>query len=140
MKKTILEYSISFGICAVLTLILIAVKGTFTLTDPQTIYHYLTDSFFTTGVICAGLGLLVVLSNWGAFDFLIYGFIRFISLFKKDPNNIKHPTYYDYHVYRAEKDKPEFLYLVIIGFLFIGVSMIFLSLWYPLAEASKSST
>ena len=83
MVKKILEYSITFTLCALITFIIIAVKGTFSVTEARTAYHYLTDSFFVTGIICAAFGLLVMASNGGAFDFIVYGFSRFISLFRK---------------------------------------------------------
>ena len=130
MKKKILEYSISFVACAVVTLIVLAIRGVFTETDLKTIYRYFSDSFFTVGVICAGFGLLVAVSNWGAFDFIIYGFMRFISLFKKDHNDIKYKTYYDYSIARAERQKSEFLYLIIVGAIYIIVGAIFLYPYY----------
>lgn len=92
--------------------------------------RYFTDSFFAVGVICAGFGLLVFASNGGAFDIIVYGVARFFSLFKKKPNDVKYVTYYDYHIAKAERKKTEFLFLIIVGLVFIGISMIFLAQWY----------
>ena len=130
MKKRILEYSICVVVCAILTIILIATKGTFTEGDPKTVYKYLVDSFFTVGVIALSFGLLVVLSTWGAFDFIVYGVYRFITLFKRNHKDVKYESYYDYRTARAEKDKPEFLYLVVVGAVYIAVSLILLIYWY----------
>lgn len=130
MKKKILEYSISTAVCSILTFVLIWTKGTFTCESPKLMYKYLVDSFFTVGVVAIGFGLLVVVSNWGAFDFIIYGVYRFVTLFKKNHKDVKYQTYYDYHIARAEKEKAEFVYLVIVGAVFIAASLILLYFWY----------
>ncbi len=47
------------------------------------------------------LGCLILLSNYGAYDFLSYGFQQmFSSMFSKNPNK-----YHDYVEYRDEKNK-----------------------------------
>ena len=82
------------------------------------------DAFFAVGVICLGFGLLVAVTNWGAFEIIVYGFMRFISLFKKDPTDVK------YHVARAEKEKMSFLYFILVGSFYVIVSLILLYAWY----------
>ena len=130
MKKKILEYSITFFVCALLSFILLIVKGVFNNPPIKDLMHYFVDAIFVSGVLCLAFGVLVLASNGGAFDMIVYGMIRFFSLFKKDYNKIKYKTYYDYHIAKAERPKAEFLYLIIVGGLYIIVSLVFLYFWY----------
>lgn len=130
MKKKILEYSITFFICALLSFILLVVKGVFENPETKALMHYFVDSFFVSGILCLAFGLLVLASNGGAFDLIIYGVTRFFSLFKRDPTKVKYKTYYDYHIARAERKKTEFLFLIIVGSIYVIASMVFLCFWY----------
>ena len=105
-------------------------RGAFNNPEQKMLMQYFTDSFFAVGVITAMIGLLIFVSNGGVFDMLIYGVYRFITLFKKDHMKVKYQTFYDYRVAKAERKKSSFLFLVIVGALFVGISMIFLVLWY----------
>ena len=128
MRKKILEYSITFAVCALISFIIIAVKGTFSAETPRIAYHYVTDSIFTVGVLCTALGLMILAANGGAFEMLIYGISRFISLFRK--GKAKYHTFYDYQIARAERPRAEFLYFIVVGLAFIGISLIFLACYY----------
>ena len=130
LKKKILQYSITTVLCAVITFIVLVVRGIFKNPDTKTLMLYFTDSFFSVGIICAAFGLLIFVSNGGVFDMFIYGIYRFITLFKKDHTDVKYQTFYDYHIAKAERPKTEFLFLIIVGAMFVVVSMIFLILWY----------
>ena len=137
MKKKILQYSITFGVCAIISFIVLVIRGVFSTRDTKELMRYFTDTFFAVGVLCACFGLLIMVSNGGAFEMLVYGVSRFFSLFKKNPNKVKYVTFYDYHVARAEKEKPQFLYFIIVGAIYVGISLIFLYQWY---QAEPSST
>ena len=91
--------------------------------------HILCDAFFVPGVVILGFGLLVIASNGGTFDMLVFGTKKFINLFRKDVSKRMHETFYDYRTAKSE-NKGEFLYLIIIGLIFIVISMIFLALYY----------
>ena len=129
-KKRLLQYSITTGVCAIITFVLLIIKGVFNNPETKELMKYFTDSFFAVGIICAAFGLLVFASNGGAFDMLVYGVYRFLTLFKKNHTDVKYQTYYDYHIAKAERKKTEFLFMVIVGLLFVGISMIFLIFWY----------
>ena len=115
MKKTILEYAIATGVCALLAFIIATIGGIFTYQEKFRIYGLLCDGFFISGILFVCLGLLFFVYNNGFFDIIAYGFMRFFSLFKKDPRAVKYETFYDYHVAKAEKPKADFLYLIIVG-------------------------
>lgn len=142
-KKIILEYTITFGVCLILSFLVAVFQGLFKpyaevvaktnwniVNENQKIFFTLTNGCFSIGVVAVGLGLLVMASNGGAFDFIVYGIRRFISLFQKDINKIKYKTYYDYHMAKEGREKKSFLYMVFVGLFFIGLSLLFLVLYY----------
>ena len=129
MKRTILEYSITTGICLILAFLICVIGGIFSYTEQFRIYGLLCDGFFISGVFCLSIGILVFVHNNGVFDMLIYGMQRFFSLFKKNPKKVKYETFYDYTVAKAERPKSHFGFLLIIGGTFILISLIFLLLW-----------
>ena len=130
VKKKVLQYSITTGVCSVLVFLLLWARGIFKNPTAVQLYQYLTDSFFIVGILVAMIGLLIFVSNGGVFDMLVYGIYRFITLFKKDHTNVKYNTFYDYRVAKAERPKASFLFLIIVGVVFLAVSMIFLIFWY----------
>ena len=129
MKKTILEYSITTGICLILAFLICVISGIFSYTEEFRIYGILCDGFFISGIFAFAIGALIFVHNHGVFDMLIYGLQRFFSLFKKKPREQKYETFYDYSVAKAERPKADFAYLLIIGGTFIIISLIFLYTW-----------
>ena len=142
IKTKILQYVITFGACLLLCFIYVAIAGIFKdwqtvvndtgwkITNEQSkVFFLLSNAFFVIGVLCTAAGLLVVAANGGAFEMFVYGIKRFISLFKKDPSKVKFQTFYDYHVYRSQQPKQSYLFLILIGLLYIGVSIIFVFIY-----------
>lgn len=140
--KTVLRYVITFGICLILSFGLACLMGLFTPWEAvrdKTNWHIdseetknlfvLVNGLFSAGVITTCFGLLVLAADGGAFEMLGYGIRRFISLFQKDSNQIKFKTFYDYHVYHSSKPKAPFLYLVIVGLIFVAASLILLVIY-----------
>lgn len=129
MKKTILEYSISVGVCLILAFLICVIGGIFSYTEKFRIYGLLCDGFFISGIFAFSVGILIFVHNNGIFDMLIYGMMRFISLFKKNPKQNKYETFYDYSVAKAERPKAEYAFLLIVGGAFILISLLFLFIW-----------
>ena len=131
-NKTILKYTITFVSCAVLTLVYFLIFGLFKQTDTKEFYRILINGFFSVGIIVACFGGLVMVANAGAFDFIVYGIGRFFSLFKKNPNDVKYKTYYDYRVAKAEaqEDRESMLFLIIVGLIYVAISLIFIPFYY----------
>lgn len=129
MKKIILRYSITFGIGLIAAFLIMISKSIFSQESSRDVFRILTDAFFVPGVVICGYGLLVMASNGGTFDMLTYGIKRFFSLFQRDINKVKHKTFYEYRMAKQENKNP-FWYLVIVGLVLIGISMIFLILYY----------
>ena len=135
MKKTLLEYGITTLVGLLITFLLLWSKGIFTETDLKEVYKYWVDSLFTSGVLISCAGAIVVVSDGGAFDMLVYGMYRFFSIFRSKPNDVKYKTFYDYRVARSDKEKHGFWYLVIVGAIFIIASLVILYFWYQIPEA-----
>ena len=129
MKKHILEYVITFSAGLLVSFLIAVLSGVFKYQEAFRIYAAICDGFFITGVLIVAVGLLLFINNCGFFDIISYGFMRFISLFKRNPRENKYDTFYDYRVAQAEKPKVEFGYMLIIGIFFLLVSVVFLVLW-----------
>lgn len=144
VTKRILQYSITTVVCALLTFLLAIAFGLFTdletmvktygdnyVNETAKVFHILCSASFVVGVLTACIGGLVFIDNGGFFDIIFYGMYRFFTLFnfKKHPNEIKYPTFYDYHVAQQQKPDTDFLFLVIVGVFYIALSMLFLYLW-----------
>lgn len=141
-KTIILEYTITFGICLILGFLVALLQGIFKpyaevvaktnwniANEFQKVFFILCNSAFVVGVICTSLGLLVFVADRGAFDMLIYGVRRFISLFQKDVNKIKYKTFYDYRIAKEGRPKRGFFYMVAVGLFYIGLSLLFLLIY-----------
>ncbi len=129
-KKKIIEYAITFGVCAILTFAYIAIGGIFSPADIKEALKILINGFFSIGIICLCFGLLVICSNNGAYDLIVYGVVRFFSLFSKNQNRIKYHTYFDYHLAKQAEEDRSFSYFLVVGGFFIFVSLVILIFWY----------
>ena len=145
VKKRLLEYSITIVACALLTFLFAIALGLFTpletmvakygdnyVNETAKLFHILCSATFMSGLLCVCFGGLVFINNGGFFDIIFYGLYRFFTLFnfKKHPDKVKYPTFYDYRLVQDEKPDTDFLFLLIVGAFYIGLSMLFLSLWY----------
>ena len=146
VKTKILQYSITIGVCLILSFVLATLGGIF---KPWEVLHeetnfdfnsdltkcmfLLTNSTFAVGVIALGIGLLILAANGGAFEMFVFGMGRFFfmigSLFTKKKRKPKFETFYDYHVYHSEKPKTPFLFLIVVGIAFIALSILFLLIY-----------
>ena len=105
MKKGgFLKYLITFGVCAVLTFLYLLIEGVFVKTTVADVLQVTVNGFFSIGIVTVCFGLLVFISNNGAFDFFAYGIRRFFSLFQKNPNKVRYKTYFDYHEAKQEEE------------------------------------
>ena len=127
--KTLSKYLITFSIGLGVALLIMISKNIFTETDQQQVYQILSDSFFVPGVVITGFGLLVFASNGGAFDMLTFGMKKFFSLFKKDLSGITKETFYDYSMAK-HGEHLSFAYMIVVGLILIGISIIFLMLYF----------
>ncbi len=93
------------------------------------IMKILTNAFFVPGILILGFGLLIIASNGGTFDMLVYGTKKFFDMFRKPQYRKITDTFYDYR--KAKQETPiEFMYMILIGLGFIIISVVFLILYY----------
>lgn len=104
-------------------------KGILSKTELSEIYHILCDGFFVPGIILLGFGLLVIASNGGTFDMIVFGTRKFFDLFRRNPSTKLTSTFYEYRKAKSEA-KLEFLFLIIPGLVLLIISMVFLILYY----------
>ena len=128
-KKTLLMYLVSFVVGAILSLIIFWVNDLFKQTVPQTIYRLLSNGFFFAGVLLAGSGALVWLSNEGTFNFLSYAVQKLLSRFI---HTMKAGTmsYSEFVVFQNDRKKAPFGFLIFVGFAYILVAGVFALLSY----------
>lgn len=123
--KIIYKYLITGGIGLLIAFAVAVSKNIFFAKELVDVIEILIDSFFVPGILLFCFGLLVLATNGGTFDMLAYGMARFISLFKKEPNDVKFKTFHEYTLAKHEENRP-FGYLVIVGLIFIIISIIFI--------------
>ena len=73
--------------------------------------------------------MLLFCANQGAFTMLSYGMRRFFSLFKRNYSRDVNDTYANYKLAKLENPK-SMGYLLIVGAVFIAISLIFLIFYY----------
>ena len=123
------RYLITAAVLAVFTLLIALMQGAFAEVTQETLDLYgvtelqfrcqqWSNAFSVSGVLTVCVGLLVVVSNGGAFDMLSYGIKSVFRLFKKDPIDRKYGGFYEYTQARRQK-KRSFWYLVIVGAVFV---------------------
>ena len=118
LKKYIITLLIGF---AAVALILWA-KDIFAQTEPVKVFHILSDAFFAVGVVITSAGLLVLSSNEGTFDIVVYGMSSFLDFFRKQSKK-KYETFYDYRASRQEK-KLSFGFILLCGLLFLAIAVV----------------
>lgn len=122
-RRVWVSYVITCAILAVLTLLIAMAEDCYTKTETWLMLERWGSAIAISGILGVSSGLLIGLSNGGAFDIFAYGGRIFARMFiKKDVKDRKYPTYYDYREARKKK-KRAFWYVVIVGgcYLLVGV-------------------
>lgn len=130
MKK----YAITMAIGLVLTALLAWSRDILEQTALVNIFHILCDSFFVVGVVLAGFGALVFVSNEGAFDGIVYGVRSFAQIFRKAEKRIQE-SYFDFRSRRAQT-KFGFAFILICGLILIAVSLVMYVLYCKYSAVS----
>ena len=98
-------------------------------TEEKPTYLILSNGFFYSGVLVFGIGVLVFVSNEGAFNFLSYAAQKLLSRFV---HTMKAATmsYTDFVVFRNQREKAPFGFLLLVGLFFIALAGVFVLLYY----------
>ena len=132
-KKEWIRYLVTFGVLGVLTVLLAWARGAFGGGATVDIVRLWSDAFTVVGMLAICLGVLVVVSNGGAFDIIVYSVKYLFRMLKKDPIDRKYGGYYEYKQSRAEK-KRSFWYMIIIGAVYVLVGVALLLYFYQLRK------
>ena len=126
--KTIWKTLITAGVASVIAFLVMVARNIFNVTAIHEIMKALCDGFFVSGILFVCFGLLVVASNGGTFDMIKYGVSSLFALFMKDLTKRKYRTFYDYRKAMQENQR-SFGYLVVVGVVFVAISVVFLLLY-----------
>ncbi len=108
---------------------IISMKNIFEKNTSTEIFHVLTDATFVPGLVLFGFGLLVLAYNAGTFDMLAYGMRMLFGKFFRNISDRKYKTFYDYKT-AVHEEKKQCGYLIIVGLAFLGLSLIFLMIYF----------
>lgn len=122
MKK-IVEYLITLFIGLLLSFFISLSKDIFDENNIKDVYHILCDSFFVSGVLMSGLGLLVFVSSEGVFDGVIYVMLSFINLFVPKQSR-KYTSFYDYKESKKKSKNSRVGFILVSGLILIVIAII----------------
>ncbi|MBQ7995107.1 MAG: DUF3899 domain-containing protein [Bacilli bacterium] len=136
IKRT---YWISFAITFVFAIAMaiggyFIIRSSFGLSWEDNKWRLLTDAATFPGVFLILVYLLVKLSNGGAFDALSYSLqLVFYTVFFRSLRETKLPrSYTEYRLLKQGKKRAGFSYLLIVGGIFLLITVVFLILYYQL--------
>ena len=118
---------ISFGVCAVITIAVLLIKGVFSAETTKEMVMILSDAFFFAGAIMLVAAGLVWASDNGVSDGIGYSFSKLFSLRKRNYEDHKE-TYSEYKE-RKHTRKSSIVEFLIPGLSFVTISVIFFVLY-----------
>ncbi len=121
MSSNVKRYLIATGVGLAIAFLVMLLGDIFGQDRKSEIFRILSDSFFTSGVLLTGVGVILVASNNGFFDMLSYGVITFFSARKKDVSERKYKDYYEYKKVKSEK-KRSTAYLLLVGIAMLVIA------------------
>lgn len=128
-KKLWIKYLVTAGIGLLISLAVLGTRGAYTADiGSLEMAGYLSDAFFVPGILILGFGCLVFVSAEGSFDGLLYGLKLFADKFRfgRFAREHKLESFGDYKARKAEKGKPSFGFMIIVGLVFLAISAAFL--------------
>ena len=98
-------------------------KGIYKVEDAVNRIWILSDAFFTSGVLIAGVGLLILVANEGNFDMLSYGVKSVTACFKKKGERKLEKTLFEYKMAKQDRRVPT-KHLLVVGSMYLFFSAI----------------
>ena len=121
------RFLITFGVGLAFSLILMLLLGAFSKETSLETYSALCDSFFVSGIITVGVGLLTLSANSGTFTLLGYSVSLWGKLLRKDLS-AESRSYYEYRK-RKLADKRPYLHYVASGCVLMLIAAVFYILY-----------
>lgn len=127
IKKQLIYSAISLVVLSLITALVgyldVVSKGVNFQEKPMIV---LADAFFVSGILGVLFWLLLLVSQIGAFDMIVYGVRKFlVIIFRKHPEDSTLPeTYYDYEMIKRGQKHNRFYAFLIVSCLFFIVGVI----------------
>lgn len=118
-KKVWITTIIGAGIALCVSLF----KEIYKVKDAVNLIWILSDAFFTSGVLIAGGGLLILVANEGNFDMLAYGVKSVTACFKKKGERKLEKTLFEYKMAKQDRRVPT-KHLLVVGSMYLFFSAI----------------
>ena len=118
------RYLISGAIGLVLAFLIMWARGLFQTISKLERYRIMSDGFFVTGILMAGFGCLIYVSQNGAFDAIRFSIQSFFSFLRSKETRDKYVSYADYTASLAEKRTISCGFLIIPGLVLLAAAFI----------------
>ncbi len=125
MKPNTRRYLTATAAGLAISLFFASINGVFTEEKVSAIFVILSNSFFASGVLLAGIGVILFVSSEGLFDMLGFGVKTFFQARKRDVKDRKYKDFYEYKKAKSDErreSKTSNAYLLIVGAAFIAVA------------------
>lgn len=130
LKVNLVKYGISALICGILVWIYVSTRD-FAAQTTMEQYRILCDAFTIPGLLALMFGLLLAISNEGAFDGVGYALsIAWKALIPG--GRTKMEKYFDYVERKREKRGGGFGFLFVVGGVCMAAALVFMVLFYRL--------
>ena len=126
MKRKYLKYIIVSIIGTLLAVSVFSYRNLLDASNMKDITLILSDSFLVPGVLILGIGILIMVSNGGIFDIFVYSFKKMRASMRER----KSTAFNSFYDYRVSKEKVPYGFLIIVGGIFFGLSVIFNIMFY----------
>jgi len=128
-KSQLLKYGLATGIALAYAIYTVISQNAFS-QDLRGMLRIISDGLFLPGALMLLIGLLLVVSNHGAFDALAYTGKSIKRLFIPERPGEKRVNYREYVEQRREKKTTGFGFLFIVGGVFTVIGLIVMLVFY----------
>ena len=128
-KKQLIKYGAACGAGLAYAAYAVFSQDAFSQDLPE-VMRILSDAFFLPGVLMILVGLLILVSNHGAFDSLAYTGKSLKRLFIPERPGEKRIGYREYVERRREKQVAGYSFLFFVGAALAAIGLIFMMVFY----------
>ena len=128
-KDQLIKYGVAIGAGFAYLILMLISQDAFA-QEIDDMMRIISDGLFLPGALMVLIGLLLVVSNEGAFDALAFTGKSLKRLFVPDRPGTKHVNYREYVEQRREKKATGFAFLFYVGGAFTLLGLIFLLIFY----------
>lgn len=128
MKKSVAYFVDGLIVFVVASLICVQ-RGLFAAESATSAFHILSDGFFVSGILFAGIGLLGLAASKGTYDMLSFGFGRVFRNFIPTMNRDRYEHFYEYKEEKEQRKRKWTPTLTVCGSFALACSVLFLILY-----------